>query len=73
MGSVEIDGSNIIVPTLNDLFEEDRVELDTKTRELHVLFLERFTKTHEGFVKHDIDIPDLLGSKVTALPPRLSS
>ncbi|KAG8052822.1 hypothetical protein GUJ93_ZPchr0001g30185 [Zizania palustris] len=73
VGSVDIDDSNIIVPTLDDISKEDMAEIERKTRELHTLLLGCFTKTHVGFPKRDIDIPDLPGRKVISSSPRLSS
>ncbi|KAG8060938.1 hypothetical protein GUJ93_ZPchr0002g25920 [Zizania palustris] len=61
VGSSEIDDSNIIVPTIEDLSEKDREQLEAKTRELHTLFLGRFTKTRGGFIKRDDGIPGLSG------------
>ncbi|KAG8065380.1 hypothetical protein GUJ93_ZPchr0004g39559 [Zizania palustris] len=70
VGNSEIDDSNIIEPTIEDLSEKDRVELEARTRELHTLFLGRFTKAREGF---DSSVPDLSGAKVTPSSPRMST
>ncbi|KAG8084025.1 hypothetical protein GUJ93_ZPchr0010g8998 [Zizania palustris] len=73
VGSSEIDDSNIIVLTVEDLFNKDRAELKARMRELHTLFLGRFTKTRGGFVKLDGDVPYFSRAKVTLLSPRMSS
>ncbi|KAG8083609.1 hypothetical protein GUJ93_ZPchr0015g6862 [Zizania palustris] len=67
VGIREIDDGNIIVPTIDDLSEKERAELEARKRELHTLFLGLFTKTRGGFVKRDGDVPDLSEAMVTPL------
>ncbi|KAL5231188.1 hypothetical protein ABZP36_029964 [Zizania latifolia] len=58
-GSFEIDDSNIVLPTLEDIPKEDRAEIEAKTRELHALMLGRYTKTCSGFIKRNPDLPNI--------------
>ncbi|KAG8100368.1 hypothetical protein GUJ93_ZPchr0013g33851 [Zizania palustris] len=68
-GSAEIDDDNAILPTIDDISEEDRAEIEVKTTELHALMLGRYMKTHAGFVKRTPDLPSISMNKVTPPSP----
>ncbi|KAL5220715.1 hypothetical protein ABZP36_025428 [Zizania latifolia] len=67
-GSFKIDDSNIVLPTLEDIPEEDRAEIEAKTRELHTLMLGCYTKTRSGFIKRNPDLLNISMDKVISLP-----
>ncbi|KAG8083347.1 hypothetical protein GUJ93_ZPchr0015g6768 [Zizania palustris] len=69
VGSTKINDDNIVLPTLDDIPEENKAEIEAKTRELHALMLGRYTKTHTGFIKRNPNFPDISMDKVTLTPP----
>ncbi|KAG8069674.1 hypothetical protein GUJ93_ZPchr0006g41800 [Zizania palustris] len=52
-GNFEINNDESVIPTLEDLSEEDHAGIQAKTKELHTLMLGRYAKTSGNFVKCD--------------------